>query len=101
MFRVEDIKAGYLLEMEDGDLCTVQYGKEDKLGISSEKNWWYVDCFDENLTFKDSEIMKIYGRTDNFGLCRRETTGRKLLWKRKPTLTIEEAEKKFNITIIN
>ena len=100
MFKVEDIKAGYLLEMEDGDLCTVQYNDRDELAISSEMHWFHLDLFGKNLTYASNKIMKIYGRTNNLGLCRREIVDRKLLWERKE-MTISEAEEKFGITIIN
>lgn len=94
MFRYEDIKAGYVLEIQEGIkthlvmVCPTSYGK---LCISSKDMWCYLDEYkNERLTYGDTKIVKVYGFcSSNMDARRVSTYGRKLLWERTE-LTLEQ-----------
>ena len=76
MFKLEDIKAGYLLEVELNGKelfnMTVQYNKSGMLGLygeSENRNHYFpLGEFDTHLEcrfFNYFKITEIYGRTSN------------------------------------
>jgi len=91
MFTTDDIKAGYLLEINDGRCYIVNYNERNILGIGrkidSSDNEGYCDLmnFDTNLcnNWRKIKINKIYGRTFNGNLDYASPEGRKLLWSRE------------------
>lgn len=101
MFKFSDIKAGYLLVVEDGNKrynMTVVPNREGELGCCcpQEEMWWPLVCFDINLRYAGAEITAIYGEASNANLLANETYGRTLLWRRQTTrLTHKEIEKRL------
>ena len=101
MFKLSDIKAGYLLVVEDGGKhynMTVVPNKNDALGCCcpAESQWFPLGCFNENLEYLGARIMSVYGRTFNAGLLSNQTSGRTLLWKRPLVrLTYKEIEERL------
>lgn len=89
IFKKEDVKAGYLLEFQNGLLAIVTYNCEDKLCYSSDKKWGYVeDLTNELYQFKDGpRVVAIYDRTYNACAYALSKQGRNLLWKCEPTKT--------------
>ena len=90
MFNINNIKAGYLLEMDDGKYYTVNYNNRNILGIGNKNDSLketYCDLmnFDNNLycDWRKIKINKIYGRTFNGYLESVSPEGRKLLWNRE------------------
>lgn len=90
MYKIDDIKAGYLLEMDNGEYYTVNYNNRNILGIGNKNNSLreiYCDLmnFDDNLycDWRKIKINKIYGRTFNGYLDFASPKDRKLLWDRK------------------
>lgn len=94
MFTIDDIKAGYLLEMDNGKYYTVNYNNRNYLGIGNginnknylPENETYCDLmnFDDNLycDWRKIKINKIYGRISNGFLDLNSPKGRDLLWDR-------------------
>ena len=100
MFKLSDIKAGYLLVVEDGNKrynMTVVPNENDALGCCclEEGQWFPLGCFDKNLKYFGVEVMSVYGRTFNAGLLSNQTSGRKLLWTRPVRLTHKEIEERL------
>jgi hypothetical protein len=90
MYNIDDIKAGYLLEMDDGKYYTVNYNNRDILAIGNKNDSLketYCDLmnFDDNLycEWRKIKINKIYGRTFNGYLDFASPEDRKLLWDRE------------------
>lgn len=85
MFKREDIKAGYMLECDNGMIGIVNYNNRDMLGVCFWDNI-YLDMmnFDDNLysKWRDIKINKIYGRTANGFLHKYSKENRELLWNR-------------------
>lgn len=94
MFKYEEIKAGYILEIQEGHkthLAMVCNTPSNKLCISGEDTWCYLHEYkNNNLKYNDKKIMKVYGYCgSNMDAHRIGTYKRDLLWERKE-LTIEE-----------
>ena len=97
-FTLDDLKAGYLVELRDGKLRMVMESTEGKVLIE-EYNGFYLELKDYSDNFKDKDgdsrydIMKVYGfaqynsRTLDF-----TTEDRELLWERKEILNDSEKE---------
>jgi len=84
-FEEDDIKAGYLLELDDGRLCLVNYNNRDLLGACTKDGMFLDICnFDENLysDWRKVKVNKIYGRTFNGTINTYSTSDRNLLWER-------------------
>ena len=104
MFKLEDIKAGYLLVVEFNGKelfnMTVQYDCFDTLGVCGESknsnHYFPLGEFDTRLEtkggYENFKITKIYGRTANRFLLANDIKDRKLLWQRQGTkeMTLEE-----------
>lgn len=84
MFKIDDIKAGYLLEMDNGKYYIVNYNERNLLGIGGENTYCDLMNFDDNLycDWRKIKINKIYGRTFNGHLDLVDPKDRKLLWNR-------------------
>lgn len=97
-FKKEDIKAGYLLEFNSGNLAIVTYNHEDELCYSAEHKWGNVnDLSDELCQCGDSDprVIAIYGRTYNADAYKIRKQGRNCLWKYeepKLKLTLKQIE---------
>lgn len=91
MFKREDIKVGYVLELDNSEdhLVMVLPGKYSTC-ISGMHDWWDLDEFGEDLVYSDSPITKIYGFAVNDTAHKLSTEDRELLWERKPTIPIKE-----------
>lgn len=96
MFKKEDIKAGYLLEFQNGKLAIVTYNDRDELCYSSENKWGNIeDLTGELKQFEDGpRVVAIYGRTYNACAYALKKQGRMLLWK------CEEPKTKMTLTQI-
>lgn len=83
MFKKEDIKAGYLLEFQNGSMAIVTYNDRDELCYSSEHKWGNIeDLTDELQQFEDGpRVVAIYDRTYNACAYALEKLGRTCLWK--------------------
>lgn len=85
MFNKNDIKAGYVVKLSNGEYCTVNVNNRNQNGIRS-IHGLYCDImnFDENLycEWRDLYIDEIYGRTANGFLNNDSPKERKLLWSR-------------------
>lgn len=90
-FPVKDIKAGYLLKVDNGDeviYMTVVPNSRDVLGCADRdgENYWPVDRWCDDLTNKDdhdTKILAVYGLTANRWLMACDPDHRELLWERK------------------
>lgn len=101
MFKLEDIKPGHLLELNDGKkkiYATVTYGRSGSLCYSSPEEWGLIENFDvdefyhiANPKFK---IIKVYGWAHNSAAYDRSPEDRPVLWERKEPkeMTMEELE---------
>lgn len=109
-FPVDEIKAGYLLEVKDGGgvyNMTVVPNSRGTLGCVSRSdaddyNWWSVDQFTKNLTYADAKILRVYGPTVNSDLLLCSTKNRELLWERKDEpkkMTVAEVCKELGYDI--
>lgn len=116
-FSRDDIKAGYLLEVEDGRDGTTFYmtvvpsARVDAvLGCCCpDKHWWPLSCFDEDtLVYRGpaftATILRVYGRTNNRLLLANTPANRKLLWERekKPEavkMTVAEISEKLGYDV--
>lgn len=92
-----EIKDGYLLVVKTKDevhnMTVVTSKVRDMLGcVTPKRHYWYVDLFNENGVFCDSEIIAIYERTNNSDLLDNSTEGRELLWERKEPKKMTVAE---------
>lgn len=85
MFTIDDIKAGYLLEMDNGKYYIVNYNNRNYLGIGSKDCYCDLMNFDDNLycEWRNIKINKIYGRTYNGFLDLASPEERNLLWARE------------------
>lgn len=109
-FPVDEIKAGYLLEVKDDRgvyNMTVVPNSRGTLGCVSRSdtdnyNWWSVDQFTKNLTYADAKILRVYGPTFDSDLLLCSTKGRELLWERKDEpkkMTVAEVCKELGYDI--
>ena len=90
LFPLADIKAGYLLKVrrmcdDDESFMTVLPSRGGKLGCCGDGNWWYLDCFGDELDYAGREIVAVYGLTHNRTLLDNTPGDRKLLWSRDCT----------------
>jgi hypothetical protein len=106
MFNKEDIKPGYLLEIEaDGvkHLAIVTYGsvafsgQRPNLCYSSEHKWGSIDNLTKDLCHKDNtmcKVTKVYGYALNSDAYKLDTYHRPLLWERREPkeMTVAEIE---------
>lgn len=109
-FPVDEIKDGYLLEIEeDGKTyyAITAHNEDGKLGWCSKgnKDYCYVYRFTEALVHRSKEglkIRKIYGRTMNKFLFDFSPNNRELLWERKDEpkkMTVAEVCKELGYDI--
>ena len=109
-FPVDEIKDGYLLEIEeDGKTyyAITAHNEDGKLGWCSEGSeyYCYVHRFTETLVHRikeDLKIRKIYGRTMNRFLFDFSPDHRELLWERKDEpkkMTVAEVCKELGYDI--
>lgn len=109
-FPVDEIKDGYLLEIEeDGKTyyAITAHNDDGKLGWCSEdsKDYCYVHRFTETLVHRSNEdikIRKIYGRAANRYLFDFSPEPRELLWERKDEpkkMTVAEVCKELGYDI--
>ena len=87
LFPLEDIKAGYLLEVRDSlgreyFMTVVPGGKTGELGCCSNEDWWPVARFGESLDYNGRQIVAVYGYTCNMALLKNSPSDRDLLWSR-------------------
>lgn len=99
-FNRDDIKAGYLLVVEDigpgvkFNMTVVP--SQNGLGCCGDSHWWPLShfCFDTlDVPFLGYEIIKVYGPTVNKYLLRNSTKERELLWarpQRSKKMTVKE-----------
>lgn len=97
MFKLSDIKAGYLLVVTDEYGCynmTVIHNDEGSLGCCCREKgrYWPLSRFGEELDYLGTKVLLIYGRTSNSRLMSNETVGRKLLWKRSEPICLTHKE---------
>lgn len=86
-FKIEDIKAGYLIEFEDGDLALGIELKKDEL-VFVDKNFDAVvekdrlikHFYKENCNGSYAPV-KVYGYSENYNLF--DPSTRPLLWKKE------------------
>jgi len=91
MFTTDDIKAGYVLEMDNGRYYIVNYNNRNILGIANKddslENEGFCDLmnFDKDLycKWRKIKINKVYDRTFNGCLDDASSRNRKLLWCRE------------------
>lgn len=109
-FPVDEIKDGYLLEIEeDGKTyyAITAHNDDGELGWCSEDNedYGYIHGFTETLVHRrneDSKIRKIYGRAANRDLFDFSPAHRELLWERKDEpkkMTVAEVCKELGYDI--
>ena len=115
MFKKEDIKPGYLLEIEKNDgmkyLAIVTYGNtggEAQLCYSSEYAWAPISDLSDDLynsLLRSSKITKVYGYAPNCYAYKIDAYQRPLLWERKEPkeMTVAEIEKLlgYPVKIVN
>lgn len=87
MFKVEDIKAGYLLVVrkgvDDPFNMTVVPGTGGCLGCCCPRAEWFpLERFDEELFYAGYDVVEIYSETCNMKLLDNSTASRELLWVR-------------------
>ena len=109
MFKLEDIKPGYLLELSDKKksvYATVTYSRFGRLCYSSPDEWGLIENFDENefyhIANPEFKIMKVYGWAYNYAAYDRSPEDRPLLWERKEPkeMTMAELEKILGYPVI-
>lgn len=101
MFKKEDIKPGYLLEIEKGFekyLAIVTYGDEGHLCYSSKHTWAPISDLSDDLYnsfLKSSKVTKVYGYAPNCYAYMLDTYRRPLLWERREPkeMTVADIEK--------
>lgn len=109
-FPVNEIKDGYLLEIEEDGrtyYAITAHNEDGKLGWCSEgsKDYCYVHRFTETLVHRSNDhlkIRKIYGRTVNRFLFNFSPEHRELLWERKDEpkkMTVAEVCKELGYDI--
>lgn len=100
------LKAGYLVQLENGELCMVTYGEgdniNDRLCISGEDTWFPTNCLNDNLQYGETIITKVYGRSYNSGAHKLNIDGRELLWDKSDLkeMTKEQIEEELGYNII-
>lgn len=85
MFKLENIKAGMLVEAQDIHntcLCLVLPNNVGELGISGKTIYMDLFHFNKDLDTGFTKINKIYGWSTNAFGYECSTNGRKLLWDR-------------------
>ncbi len=93
-FKIEDIKAGYLLKVkdtkhEDPYYMSVIPNDFDELGCccTEPREYCPLDCFDEKWRYevfgRKLTIEAVYGRAHNRDLLSNKPNGRPLLWERQ------------------
>lgn len=108
MFKKEDIKPGYLLEIEkDGikHLAMVTYGDNECLCYSSEYVWGPIADLSDDLCNCVKRVMKVYGYAPNCYAYTLNPNVRPLLWERKKPkeMTMKEIEEAigYPVKIVN
>lgn len=92
LFPLEDIKAGYLLEVESHGkryYMTVTMGRYTypvaETGLictCPKKEWWAMRCWEPDLTYGADAIVAVYGYALPSGALDNDTEDRELLWRR-------------------
>jgi hypothetical protein len=86
MFKKEDIKVDYLLEIRRGIdkfLVRVCYDIYDDLGVENHHFGFDISSLDDVLTYGACVVTKIYGRAVRIHSHKLSTIGRELLWERQ------------------
>jgi len=104
-----DLKFGMVVEIKNEDgvsLAMVTSSENYERCISGTKCWYPLDNLDDNLTYTDDVITKVYNVAHwNEDAYKLSTEGRKLLWERNEPkkMTIAEIEKElgYPIEVVN
>lgn len=84
--RPVELKVGYVLELEertDGvSFVMILPNQSEELVISGPKEWFPLKCFDDNLEYMDTRVLKVYGYSYNSQAYNLSSIGRELLWER-------------------
>jgi hypothetical protein len=104
IFKKDDIKAGYLLQVKGPDkvinmtvVPTTEFGSRkagDLACCAPGKEWWPVDYFTDDLTTPRGgfKVVAVYGYTDPRYLLDNDTEHRTLLWERETAKKMTVAE---------
>lgn len=93
-FSKINIKAGYVLEFQNGSLAIITYNADDELCYAGDHVWGNVS--DLNKFCGSKEVIAVYGRCKyNSNSYKPTKDGRLCLWKRvePKKMTLEEIEK--------
>lgn len=111
VFKKDDIKPGYLVQLRNGEIhiVTVVQGDEtpELVLVSYIDEWLYLNEFKNDLTIgnkTDLDIVKIYGYSKYaYNSLKFSTNNRPLLWEREESeskkLTVSEIEKELGYKI--
>lgn len=116
LFNLDDIKAGYLLEVKRNKggetfymtVVPAKYDEPDRLGCCCpEKEWWGLNYFEETTLATESgscTILRVYGPTANMRLLDNTPDGRELLWERQEEpkvveMTVAEISEKLGYEV--
>lgn len=91
--KKEDLKAGYVIRFDDNSLAMITYGKTGDLCVSGKTHWFPVSQFNDDLTYCNDRIVKIYGYASNCDAYKLESFDRDCIWERKGKPTLTEAER--------
>lgn len=107
IFKLEDIKAGYLIEVQIEGLkdhvfmtvlpCNTDLRGETLACVCPDNQWWPMDEWDHNLMLRKqymlpASIVKVYGCTHPKFMLDNETIKRALLWERKELKRMTKSE---------
>ena len=94
-FTKEDIRVGYLVEIESGEYreLFVVTMWEEKIIFTNGDVWHRWSSFDENLCSKHAKITKVFGWTTYAEqMWYNSADGRPLIWERKEPVKITKKE---------
>lgn len=95
MFKKEDIKVDYLLEISNEAekfLTRVCYDNYGALGVASDGFSLDLGDFDDTLRFGWYKVTKIYGRSPRWAVHELTAEFRNLLWEREESKKMTLAE---------
>lgn len=113
--KVFELKAGQVVEFDNGELAMVTYGRKlmgggvPELCLSGEMTWFPAYELNDELEYDNDDdddagirVTKVYGFASNMNAHRLEISDRKLIWEkteRKTELTVQEIEEKLGYAI--